>query len=1014
MSDRLPKRDGEWIDRAKAVNFRFEGRMFSGFAGDTLSSALWASGQRVMGRSFKYHRPRGIYSLANHDVNNIVSSGSYTNIRADVTPIQEAMNCAAVNTIGGLQSDKASLIEWLSPFLPVGFYYKAFFSPRKLFPFWEKQMRAMAGLGAINKNHPRLRTPKSYSFCDVLVVGAGPAGLSAAIAAAEHGARVILVDENPHAGGSLGYQWTADPLATVTASDLLKKVASLPNIDLRTSTEAAGCYSDHWVALVDKKRLSKTRARSIVFATGCYEQPAVFRNNDLPGVMLASAAQRLIYRFRVKPFERAVVLAANVEGYRAALDLKRAGVDVAAIVDLRKENETESAEIAQKIGAPVYQHHAIYECTPSAGKRGIRAAVISPIGDAIHAHATIDCDGVAMSVGFSPADSLFCQSGGKMTYSEGLSQYIPLTYPKGIFTAGRINGMYDLNDQLADGTRAGLTAAAHLGLHSGPIAQARHRDQSHTHPYPIVDHPKAKNFVDLDEDIQVRDIANAVQEGYDNVELLKRYSTFGMGPSQGKISNTNSIRILAKCNNQSVGETGSPTARPFYHPVPIGHLAGRGFNPHRLTALHSFHESAGAKFIQAGSWLRPAYYAPKGGPARGLGERSEQEAAPASFANPAPRVSGGSREEAIAAEVTAVRQRVGIIDVGTLGKIEISGPDAAGFIEHMYTARFAKMKAGTTRYLLMCDESGVVIDDGVAARIADDRFYVTCTTTGADGVYREMQRWATIWGLDIVLANTTGTFAAMNLAGPLSRKILAPLTDVKLDEDAFPYLGFREGTVAGIPARLMRVGFVGELGYEIHVPAQSARFVWDSLMKAGAADSIAPFGVEAQRVLRLEKGHIIVGQDTDGLTSPFEAVMDWAVKMDKPFFIGQRSLAILQKKPIKRKLVGFMLAENYSGPTPKECHLIIKDGTTITGRITSVVASPTLKRVIGMAYVAPEQSAVGSTFTIRLDGERGGSPASAPTVTATVVKIPFYDPDNLRQTDGVKKKEKAAAAVASV
>jgi sarcosine oxidase subunit alpha len=983
MTTRLPKRDGEWIDRSKTVNFRFEGRSYSGFAGDTISSALWASGQRMMGRSFKYHRPRGIYSLANHDVNNIVTDGSNTNIRADVTPIQETLSCSAVNTVGSLKSDKANFIELLSPFLPVGFYYKAFYSPRKLFPFWEKQMRAMAGLGAINKNHQRLRTPKSYSYCDVLVVGAGPSGLSAAIAAAEHGARVIVVDENPAPGGSLGYQWAADARAAEISTGLLKKVASMKNLDLRTSTEAAGYYADHWVALVDKKRLSKARARAVIFATGCYEQPAVFHNNDLPGVMLASAAQRLIYRFRVKPFERAVVLTANVEGYRAALDLKLAGVDVTAIVDLRKEKET--SELAEKLGIPIHQHCAISECIPASGKIGIRSAVISPLGDA-HGKTQIECDGVAMSVGFSPADSLFCQSGGKMTYSDGLAQYIPVTFPKGIFTAGRINGVYDLDDQLSDGTRAGLTATAHLGLHAGPIAPTRHRDVAHTHPYPIFDHPKAKNFVDLDEDIQVKDIANAVQEGYDNVELLKRYSTFGMGPSQGKISNTNAIRILSKLKNQTVGETGSPTARPFFHPVPISHLAGRGFDPHRLTALHSFHEAAGAKFMSAGAWLRPAYYA---APSR-------------------------SREDAINAEVNAVRQRVGIIDVGTLGKIEVNGPDAAAFIERIYTARFAKMKNGTTRYLLMCDESGVVIDDGVAARIAEDRFYVTCTTTGADGVYREMQRCATIWGLNVVLANTTGTFAAMNLAGPLSRKVLATLTDVKLDEDSFPYLGYREGNVAGVPARLMRVGFVGELGYEIHVPAQSARHVWDSLMKAGAGDQIAPFGVEAQRVLRLEKGHIIVGQDTDGLTSPFEAAMDWAIKMDKPFFIGQRSLSILQKKPIKRKLVGFMLPENYSGPLPKECHLVIKDGTTIIGRVTSVVLSPTLKRVIGMAYVSIEQSEIGTPFTIRLDGERGGAPARAPTVTATVVKIPFYDPDGLRQSEGVKKKAKAAAEVASV
>jgi sarcosine oxidase subunit alpha len=461
--------------------------------------------------------------------------------------------------------------------------------------------------------------------------------------------------------------------------------------------------------------------------------------------------------------------------------------------------------------------------------------------------------------------------------------------------------------------------------------------------------------------VQVEDLVHSAQEGFDSVELMKRYSTYGMGPSQGKTANLNAIRILAKTKNQTVAETGTTTSRPFFHPVPMSHLAGRGFHPHRHTALHSRHKAAEAEWLSAGEWVRPGYY----------------------------RVDGKSAGEAIRDEALAVRQSAGIIDVGTLGKIEINGPDAGEFIERLYTGRFAKMKPGTIRYGLMCDETAVVIDDGVVARLAEDRFYVTTTTTGSGSVYREMQRWAILWGLDVTLANVTGQYAAMNLTGPDSRRILSTLTGCDLSAEAFPYLGVREEEVRGVPARLMRVGFVGELGYEIHVPSTQAAWVWDGLMQAGQSVGLRPFGVEAQRILRLEKGHVIIGQDTDGLTTPGEAQLGWAVRMDKRFFVGQRSLKIIQKRPSTREMVGFTLAPADRDAGVQECHLVIENGE-IVGRTTSVAYSPTLQRVIGLAHLPPDCTAPGTTFSIRID--RGA------LVTATVVTTPFYDPQNTRQS----------------
>ena len=960
---RLPPQPGEWIDRARALRFRFEGREYGGFAGDTLSSALHAHGVRMLGRSFKYHRPRGIYSLANHDVNALVADGCETNIRADVTALRDGAQYTAVNTFGGLQWDWARITDWFGRFLPVGFYYKTFHRPRFLFPFWERRMRELAGLGAVNSKAKRLRTPKRYDFCDVLVVGAGPAGLAAAVAAAGLGLRVVVVDEQPRPGGSLNYQ--GDVVSSAPKREqLLKSAAALPSLELRGATLAAGLYPDHWVALVDERRMTKMRARSVILATGCFEQPALFGNNDLPGVMLASAAQRLIRLYAVRPFERAVVLAANSDGYRAALDLQQAGVEVAAVVDPRPEGERSPlGEQAAAAGLNVRKGCAVCEALPGPGKASIRGARItaSKGGARDAACSDLACDGIAMSVGWAPADGLLCQVGGKMRFAEALQQFVPERMPEGLFTAGRLNGVYPLADQCADGERAGLAAAAHLGAFSGSIPPSpSHRGPPPSHPLPYFTPTQGKVFVDLDEDVQVKDLEHAAQEGFDNIELLKRYSTFGMGPSQGKHANTNTIRLLAKLKGQSVGETGAPRARPFFHPVAFSHLAGRGFHPHRQTPLHGRHARAGAVFMPAGEWFRPAYY---------------EEA-------------GKSREAAITDEVLAVRRGVGVIDVGTLGKLEISGPDAAEFLERHYTGRFANMRPGTTRYGLMCDETGVIVDDGVVGRLAAERYYVTTTTTASGSVYREMQRWAILWGLKVVLVNATGTYAGMNVAGPSSRRVLSALTDINLAEEAFPYLGLREGTVAGAPARVMRVGFVGELGYEVHVPASQATRVWDALLEAGAAEGVRPFGVEAQRLLRLEKGHVIIGQDTDGLTTPFEAGMEWAVKMEKSFFIGQRSLAILRPKPRTRALAGFTLPKDWSAPCPKECHLVIQAGQ-ITGRVTSVAYSPTQGQVLGLAYLLPAQAQPGKTIEIRVDGGE--------LVRATVAKIPFYDPDHQRQ-----------------
>jgi sarcosine oxidase subunit alpha len=533
--------------------------------------------------------------------------------------------------------------------------------------------------------------------------------------------------------------------------------------------------------------------------------------------------------------------------------------------------------------------------------------------------------------------------------------------PPGIYAAGRLNGVYDIESRLADGRRAGSQAAAHTGFGAPSNGAVARSARCPSHRFPIIDHPQGKNFVDFDEDLQVKDLENAAQEGFDSSELLKRYSTVGMGPSQGKHSSMNALRVLARYRGVGVEQLGLTTSRPMYHPVPMKLLAGRSFHPERRTPIDAQHAASGAVWMPAGNWRRPEYYA----------------------------VSGESRAQSIEAEVHAVRNGVGLIDVGTLGKIEAYGPDAAELLDRAYTGRFSDLKIGMTRYGLMLDEAGVIIDDGVIARLGPELFYFTTTTGGSATVFRELLRLNALWGLDCALVNVTGHRAAFNFAGPSSREILQGLTDIDLRDEAFPYLAVRPGNVAGSPARLMRVGFVGELGYEIHVPASRGPEVWRVLFTAGVPRGLRPFGVEAQRVLRLEKGHLIVGQDTDGLTDPNEANAMWAVAMKKPFFVGQRSLRILQARGPRQKLVGIEFAA--TTPLPKECHLIIEKGA-IAGRVTSVAHSRALNKSIGLAMLSPELAQAGRDIQIRLDG--GGM------LAARVAAAPFYDPKNLRQKAG--------------
>ncbi|WP_455887105.1 2Fe-2S iron-sulfur cluster-binding protein [Pseudomonas rustica] len=960
---RLPAPMGLLIDRERPLRFQFDGQACQGFAGDTIASALLGNSRWLLSRSFKYHRPRGPLSMAGQDANTLVQLPEEPNVLADLEAAREGQVVEGQNFNGSLEHDRDAYLGKFSRFMPVGFYYRSFYKPKGMWKVWEPLIRKKAGLGVLDLGFKPQYYDKAYLFVDVAVIGGGPAGLRAALDAANAGAKVLLVEQQPVLGGSLTYA-RFDIAGTRAASlrqELLAAIEGHPNIQVLLEATCNGWFTDNYLPVIQHKRLYKVRASRCLVAAGSFDQPVVFRNNDLPGVMLTSAAQRLMKLYAVKPGQRAVILTGHDDGYLAALDLQEQGVAVAAVVDMRAApaDAALAAELKRR-DIPVHLGSTVYEALHETGMRHVSGVDIRPITGQgkVGAHGLrLACDLLCMSAGYMPVYQLLCQAGGKLAYDVNRDEFTLSNLPAGLDIAGSVNGRHALANVLADATHAAADALAALGLQtpSQPVFSA---EAKVNFPWPIFPHPKGKDFVDFDEDLQVRDIVNATRSGYRDIQLVKRFSTVGMGPSQGRHSALPTARLVAHATGRSISETGVTTARPPFQAEKLAHVAGRAFDPYRQTPMHRRHLQAGAKMMPAGIWQRPAYY----------GKPEE-------------------RERCMQEEARHVREKVGLIDVSTLGGLDIRGPDAAELLERVYTFGFAKLPVGRTRYALMTNEHGVVIDDGVCARLGEQHFYVTATTSGVDRIYQQMLKWNAQWRLDVDITNVTAALAAVNLAGPLSRQVLAKVCDdVDLSAEAFPYLGVRQGKVASIPARILRVGFVGELGYEVHVPARHAERLWDALMQAGTGLGIRPFGVETQRLLRLEKGHVIISQDTDGMTHPAEIDMQWAIGRKKPFFVGKRSIEILEAQPLKRKLVGFTLPQG--SPQPLEGHLVL-DGPDISGNVTSCEYSQTLGQIIGLAYAGAHQATPGMHIPIRVEG--------GAMVHAKVVQLPFHDPDNLRQ-----------------
>jgi sarcosine oxidase subunit alpha len=955
---------GLLIDRDQPLRFSFDGRGYQGVKGDSIASALLANGRWLLSRSFKYHRPRGPLTMAGQDANTLVQLPDEPNVLADAHPLSAGLDVTGQNFNGSLDNDRDAYLGKFSKFMPVGFYYRSFYKPKGMWKVWEPLIRKKAGLGVLDLKFQPQYYDKAYLFVDLAVIGAGPAGLQAALTAANAGAKVLLIEQQAVLGGSLTYARfdVEGTRAEQLRGELVAAVEGHANIQVLKQATCNAWFSDNYLPVIQGRRMYKVRAQQCIVSAGAFDQPVVFRNNDLPGVMLASAAQRLMRLYAVKPGQRAVVLTGNDDGYLAALDLHEQGVQVAALVDMRQQPADMALQSAvAKLGIACHLGSTVFEALHEKGMRhvsGVDIRRITAQGQVAEQGLQLDCDLLCMSAGYMPVYQLLCQAGGKLAYDEQKAEFAISGLPQGLAVAGSANGRHSLDNVLLDGTLAAARAVAALGLDAGIGERAFSGEARVNFDWPIFPHPKGKDFVDFDEDLQVRDIVNATRIGYRDVQLVKRFSTVGMGPSQGRHSALPTARLVARATQRSVGETGVTTARPPFEAEKLAHVAGRAFDPYRQTPMHRRHVQAGAKMMPAGIWQRPAFY--------GKAE---------------------DRERCMQEEARHVREQVGLIDVSTLGGLDVRGPDAAELLERMYTLPFKKQPVARTRYALMTNEHGVVIDDGVCARMADNHFYVTATTSGVDRIYQQMLKWNAQWRLNVDITNVTAAIAAVNLAGPLARQVLEKVCeDVDLSPEAFPYMGVRTGTVVDIPARLLRVGFVGELGYEIHVPARHAERLWDVLMAAGGAFGIRPFGVETQRLLRLEKGHVIISQDTDGMTHPGEIDMQWAIGRKKPFFVGKRSIEILEAQPLKRKLVGFTLPKD--SPQPLEGHLVLK-GADISGNVTSCEYSSSLGQIIGLAYAATDQAEPGMQIPIRVEGGL--------VVQASVVQLPFYDPQNLRQ-----------------
>ncbi|WP_409432973.1 sarcosine oxidase subunit alpha [Litorimonas sp. RW-G-Af-16] len=971
------------VDANQLINFTFDGKPYQGAQGDTLASALLAQGQHLMGRSFKYHRPRGVIAAGSEEPNALIAFdrgvGRVTpNVRATTLEIFEGMVVESQNRSPNLKFDIGAFNNVFSRFFPAGFYNKTFMWPKS---FWDKVyepfIRHMAGLGPAPKSEDPDVYASTYGHCETLIIGAGPAGIAAALAAAKSGERVILVDENAHLGGSL----LSTPSVMIegqTATDwLAKSTAKLEKsetVTVLTRTTAIGYFHDNFVALAERltdhlpdapvgtarEKLHRIRAGKVILAQGGIERPLVFNGNDRPGVMLASAAQTYLNKYGVAVGNEVAIFTSHDSAYQVACDLADANIRIAAVIDAR---DTVRDELVASLTQRGIDHLPASSVSKTSGS--LRINSLEAYTPETGAKRIIKCDALLMSGGWTPSLHLWSHSKGGIKWDADLSAYVPDVANENAVCVGACNGDFGIEAALSGGHKAAGGRKAYTveepEFGTGQIFNSLPN---------YIEGPKQKAFVDFQNDVTEKDIKLAVQEGFKSIEHVKRYTTNGMATDQGKTSNLNALEIASKAVGQPIEKVGLTTFRPPYTPTTFGAMVGYRdqelFDPTRKTPIDPWAEENGAVFEPVGVWRR-AWYFPK---------------------------AGEDMHAAVARECKATRDSLGIFDASTLGKVEVVGPDAAKFMNLMYTNPWSALPVGGCRYGLMCREDGYIYDDGVVGRMAEDRFHVTTTTGGAPRVYRHMEDYlqTEFPELDVWLTSTTEQWAVIAINGPNARKLIAPFVEgIDLSPEAFPHMTVREGKICGVPTRLMRVSFTGELGFEINVPSHYGRAVWEALMQEGQQYNICPYGTETMHVLRAEKGFIIVGQDTDGTVTAHDAGMSWAVSKKKKDFVGKRSLARPDLVAAGRKQLIGLLTDDPNEVLEEGAQIVADPQQSIPmdmlGHVTSSYWSEPLGRSIAMAVVRDGFNLMDQTLYV---------PMADKTIAVKVVKPVFYDPKNER------------------
>lgn len=977
MSTRLTK-GGRLIDRSKSLKFTFNGKPMRGFEGDTLGAALLGNGQTLLGRSFKYHRPRGLIASGAEEPNALVNLGRNARLEPDqrvtTTELFDGLEAASQNHWPSLEFDVGAINDKFYRMFPAGFYYKTFMMPAWAWKHvFEPVIRKAAGLGTAASEGDPDRYEQAYSFCDVLVAGGGVAGLAAALSEARAGKRVIVMEQTAHWGGRAPVdgglidgltpdEWVKKTVATLSAMD---------NVTLMSRTMVAGMHLHGSIIAYERvadhtpgdgrprHRLWRVRPGMTIVATGAIERPLAFAGNDVPGVMLASAVRDYIVNWAVSPGDRVVLVANNDDAYRTVLAVLDAGLSVPAVIDAR-DRVTGALPMAVKArGVRILEGRGIAKVLGSKSVRGVEICAQAGEGGVIE---TIACDCVAMSGGWSPVVHLWSHLWGKLLWDEKNAMFRP-------DNARPANGR--------DGkplARCVGAANGHLTLDAIAAEAAMSAEVETEEPLePVWVMPagantklKFKAFLDYQNDVKVSDVQLAAQEGYTSVEHTKRYTTLGMASDQGKLSNINGLAILSESLGQQIPATGTTTFRPPYTPISFGSMAGeaRGeiFQPLRKTPMHAWHEAHGVFFEPVGHWRRPYTY-PK---------------------------SGESHRDAVNREIVNTRTNVGLLDATTLGKLIVKGPDAGKFLDMLYTNMMSTLPVGKCRYGLMCNENGFLSDDGVVVRLAEDTWLCHTTTGGADRIHAHMEEWLQTewWDWKVYTANVTEQYAQVAIAGPKARKLLEKLGGMDLSKEALPFMTFKEGTLGGFPARVYRISFSGELSYEVAVPANMGLAFWEALNAAGAEFGVMPYGTEAMHVMRAEKGFIMIGDETDGTVIPQDLNLHWAISKKKADFLGKRAQERSYMASTERwRLVGL---ETLDGSVLPDGVYAVSDGVNANGqrntqgRVTSTYYSPMLRKGIAMGLVLHGPERMGEILEFPADGK---------VIKARIVDPVFYDKD---------------------